>query len=93
MSIRAKRGHWRRRSKPLIEPDTWFVSYETVMPNGTRHYARATRRFKSEADAKQFAHEVVIKNGWSAIAGTINPYNPKRVICSRRILYWIAEVE
>jgi hypothetical protein len=63
------------------------------MPNGTRHYARATRRFKSEADAKQFAYEVVIQNGWSAIAGTINPYKPKRVICSRRLLYWIAKVD
>jgi hypothetical protein len=85
MSVDAKRVRRRSRSKPLVEPDTWFVSYETIMPNGTRHYARATRRFKSEADAKQFAHEVVIKNGW------INPYKPKR--CSRRIVYWIAEVE
>ena len=51
MSVDAKRARWRTRSKPLIEQDTWFVSYETIMPSGTRHYARATRRFKSEAAA------------------------------------------
>jgi hypothetical protein len=59
------------------------------MPNGEHHYARATRRFKSEAEAKQFAEEIIGK-GWTAIAGTINPYTPKRVISSKRIVYWIS---
>ena len=38
-----------------------------------RKCVRATRKFKSEAEAKQFAQEI-INNGWSAIAGTLNPY-------------------
>jgi hypothetical protein len=75
----------------LIEPDTWYVSYH--LDSGSGHYARrATRRFKSEADAKQFAHKM-ISDGYSAYAGTINPYTPKMVISSKRIQYWIAELE
>jgi len=53
---------------------------------------RATRRFIAEAEAKQFAQEI-IGNGWSAIAGTINPYKPKKTVSSRKILDWIASHE
>jgi hypothetical protein len=53
---------------------------------------RATRKFKSEADARQFAQEM-IANGWSAIAGTLNPYTPKKTVSSTRILDWIAGKE
>ena len=49
---------------------------------------RATRTFKDESDAKRFAHEV-IKNGWSATAGTLNPHAPKKTIASTQILEWI----
>jgi hypothetical protein len=77
------------QSTSLIEPDTWYVSYR-IARTSERGYARATRRFKSEANAKAFALEA-IRNGGSAIAGTINPYNPKRIIPSRQVLNWIAE--
>jgi hypothetical protein len=50
---------------------------------------RATCRFKTEAYAKQFAREI-ISRGWSAIAGTLNPYSPKKTVPSTRILDWIA---
>ena len=47
------------------------------------------RRFKTEADARQFA-EKIIERGWSAIAGTLNPYSPRKLVPSTKILDWIA---
>jgi hypothetical protein len=32
----------------------------------------------------------VINDGWSAIAGTLNPYTPKKTVASAQILDWIA---
>jgi hypothetical protein len=76
----------------LTEQDIWYVSYRSnITPkreNGKRRCVRATRKFKAEAEARQFAHEI-IKNGWSAIAGTLNPYTPKKTVSSTRILDWI----
>jgi hypothetical protein len=57
--------------------------------DGERRPVRATRKFKSEAEAKQFAQEM-IKGGWSAIAGTLNPHTPKKTVASTQILDWIA---
>lgn len=75
------------------ESEIWYVSYRSnITPkreNGEPRCVRATRRFKAEAEAKQFAQEI-IKNGWSAIAGTLNPYKPKKTVSSRQILDWIA---
>lgn len=77
----------------MTERDIWYVSYRSnIMPrreDEERKFARATRRFRTEAEAKQFAQEVIAK-GWLAIAGTINPYKPKKTISSREILDWIA---
>ena len=77
----------------MIEPDIWYVSYRSnISPareNGERRFVRATRRFKTEADARQFAEEI-IEDGWSAIAGTLNPYSPKKLVPSTKILDWIA---
>jgi hypothetical protein len=77
----------------VTRPDIWYVSYRSniVTPkyeNG-EHIVRATRKFKNEAEARQFAREV-IENGWSAIAGTLNPHKPKKTIASAKILDWIA---
>jgi hypothetical protein len=76
----------------LTDPDIWYVSYRSnITPkreNGERRFARATRKFKDEAEARQFA-EVVIEKGWSAIAGTLNPYTPKKTVASTQILDWI----
>ena len=78
----------------LTEPDIWYVSYRSnITPkreSGERRYVRATRKFKTEADAKRFAQEI-IENGWSAIAGTLNPHTPKKTIASTQILDWIAD--
>ncbi len=77
----------------LTEPDIWYVSYRSnIAPkrdDGERRLARATRKFKDEAEARQFAHEIIEK-GWSAIAGTLNPHTPKKTIASTQILDWIA---
>ena len=76
----------------MIEGDIWYVSYTSnivpVLGGATKNRARATRRFKTESEAKQFAQDV-IKNGWSAIAGTLNPHSPKKVVASNCILDWI----
>jgi hypothetical protein len=80
--------------RPLADHYTWYVSYRSnIMPrrcdcDGQRRVARATRKFKGEADAKEFAREIIAQ-GWSAIAGTLNPHLPKRMVSSRQILDWI----
>jgi hypothetical protein len=48
---------------------------------------RATRTFKSEVDAKLFAVQILAK-GWTASAGTLNPYQPKQVIPASQIERW-----
>ena len=77
----------------LTAPDIWYVSYRSnIMPNRDREerrFVRATRKFKAEAEAKQFAQEIIEK-GWSAIAGTLNPHTPKKTVASTQILDWIA---
>jgi hypothetical protein len=79
----------------LTDPDIWYVSYRTnITPRhgegeGERRSGRATRKFKAEAEAKQFAQEM-IKEGWSVIAGTLNPHTPKRTVASTQILDWIS---
>ena len=75
----------------LPAPDIWYVSYRSnINPkrNDETRVRRGARRFKTEAAAKQFAQEV-IRNGWSAIAGTITPHKPKKAVSSRQILNWI----
>jgi len=71
----------------------WYVSYRSnITPkrdDRERRSARATRKFKDEAQARQFAQEV-INDGWSAIAGTLNPHTPKKTVASAQILDWIA---
>lgn len=95
MSKNAERSDDESRSKSPIETEIWYISYRSKIgpqQENERPIVRATRRFKTEADAKQFAIEV-IRDGWSAIAGTIDPHKPKRTISSRKILDWIAEEE
>ena len=74
----------------------WYVSYRSnITPhleNGERRFARATRKFATEAEARQFAQEI-IASGWSAIAGTLNPHTPRKIVASTRILDWIAGKE
>lgn len=76
----------------MTQQDIWYVSYRsniTPKREDEDRCVRATRRFKTEAEAKQFAQEIINK-GWSAIAGTLNPYLPKKTVPSTKILDWIA---
>jgi hypothetical protein len=82
-----------REVEHLTDPDIWYVSYRTnITPrrgDGERRFVRATRKFKAEAEAKRFAEEM-IKQGWSTIAGTLNPHTPKKTVASTQILDWIS---
>jgi hypothetical protein len=73
--------------------DTWYVSFFTDGDprRSGRKYARATRAFRTEADAKAFAREIV-ENGWTATAGTLNPHLPKRTVSPDRVLDWIGKL-
>lgn len=74
----------------MTKPDIWYVSFgadKTLKSEGASGPARTTRTFKSEADARIFALEI-IRKGWSASAGTINPHQPKQLIGPSHIENW-----
>jgi hypothetical protein len=77
----------------LVNSDIWYVSYRSnILPKRESDESkpvRGTRKFSTEIEARKFAEEVVTK-GWSAIAGTINPHKPRKMVPSTRILDWIA---
>jgi len=92
--VTSRGGTWKVfEADRLTDTEIWYVSYRSnIRPrreDGERRFVRATRKFKAEADAKQFAAEI-IGEGWTAIAGTLNPYTPKRTVSSTKILDWIA---
>jgi hypothetical protein len=68
-----------------MRSETWFVSYKT---RGC-HHERTTRTFQSEDDAKRFALRMLAAEK-HPIAGTLNPYQPKRTISSSQVADWIA---
>ena len=72
----------------MTKPDIWYVAFSADrncdLNDGT---ARSTRTFKSEIDAKLFAMQILAK-GWTASAGTLNPYQPKQVIVASQIERW-----
>ena len=72
----------------MTKPDTWYVAFvsekDARMSDRAQH---ATRTFKSEVDAKLFAVRILAK-GWTASAGTLNPYQPKQVIPASQIEHW-----
>jgi hypothetical protein len=76
----------------MTNPDVWYVSYRSnILPRQQGEESRpvrGTRRFATEIEARKFAEEIVAK-GWSAIAGTLNPHKPRKVVPSMRILDWI----
>jgi hypothetical protein len=81
------------RSAPSAQLDIWYVSYRSnsiPRKKGDPRLVRGTRKFRTEADAKEFAQEVIGK-GWTAIAGTINPHKPKKTVASKQILKWIGD--
>jgi hypothetical protein len=75
-------------------PYTWYVTFEVqkrgVLPR--RRSPRATRKFATEAEARDFAH-AKFNEGLILYAGTINPYSPKQLIPSSSIPSWIEHTE
>jgi len=75
----------------MTQPDTWYVAFgpEKVAQtdDNSTGVRRSTRTFKSEVDAKLFAMQIVAK-GWSASAGTLNPYQPRQVVGPLEIERW-----
>jgi hypothetical protein len=68
--------------------DIWYVTFGPDKADETAEsMTRSTRTFKSEIDAKLFAMQILSK-GWTASAGTLNPYQPKQVIASSQIERW-----
>jgi hypothetical protein len=63
----------------------WFVSYT----NRGGHHKRMTRTFQSESDAKRFALRMLASEK-HPVAGTLNPFQPKRTISSSQAANWIA---
>jgi hypothetical protein len=73
----------------MVKPDIWYVSFgaDKALKGVDGAPARTTRTFKSEADARLFAAEI-LRKGWTASAGTINPHQPKQMIAPADIEGW-----
>jgi hypothetical protein len=75
-------------------PYTWYVTFEVqkrgVLPR--RRSPRATRRFETEKEAKDFAR-ARFNEGLVVYAGTINPHLPRQLIPSRNLPSWLGQAE
>ena len=72
-------------------PDTWYVTFELQkrgLLSGRRRSPRATRRFATETEARNFAR-AKLDEGLIVFAGTINPQFPKQLVTSAEIADWI----
>ncbi|MCA6124516.1 hypothetical protein J6500_21855 [Bradyrhizobium sp. WSM 1704] len=69
----------------------WYVSFALRNPDAGHHrFARQTRTFTNEQDAKAFARTLLIETQ-DISAGTINPHAPRRVIAPAAITAWAGE--
>ena len=76
----------------MTQPDIWYVAFgpdKTVKADDGAAVStvRSTRTFKTEIDAKLFATQILAK-GWTASAGTLNPYQPKRIVGPTDVERW-----
>jgi hypothetical protein len=75
----------------MTQSDIWYVAFgpdKTVKSDDrATGMLRSTRTFKTETDAKLFAMQILAK-GWTANAGTLNPYQPKQTIAASQIEDW-----
>lgn len=78
----------RPRYQRMKQGDIWYVTFGPHKSDeSAESKARSTRTFKSEVDAKLFAMQILAK-GWTASAGTLNPYQPKQVVGPSQIEAW-----
>ena len=75
----------------MTKPDIWYVAFgpdkSVKSDDRAASTVRSTRTFKTETDAKLFAMQILAK-GWTASAGTLNPYQPKQVVAPSAIAQW-----
>jgi hypothetical protein len=76
-------------SRPKKSKGTWYVSFET---QGKFAKLRTTEPFRNEQEAKAFAR-AKLTDGSNINAGTLNPYQPKRIITSVQLSDWLNEPE
>ncbi|MFB9269662.1 hypothetical protein ACFFWD_42225 [Bradyrhizobium erythrophlei] len=70
------------------EKAIWYVSFAVRDANaGHSRYARQTKTFASEHQAKVFAGTMLDRTD-DISAGTINPHMPRRVIAPAAIIDW-----
>jgi hypothetical protein len=82
----------RQRYLDMTQPDIWYVAFGPdkavkTDDSATNSTARSTRTFKTEVDAKLFAMQILAK-GWTASAGTLNPYQPKQIVGPGDVERW-----
>jgi hypothetical protein len=82
----------RQRYIDMTQPDIWYVAFGPDKSVKTDDSAatstvRSTRTFKTEVDAKLFAMQILAK-GWTASAGTLNPYQPKQIVGPGDVERW-----
>ena len=70
----------------------WFVSVEMPKQGPGTRFARQTKTFPTEADAKQFAKEM-LSNKYKIVAGTLmSPHQPvRRIISGLKLCRWVEE--
>jgi hypothetical protein len=83
-------------AKHKINGNHWFVSIQTPRqwrPSSSRTpFARQTKAFLTEAEAKQFA-KAMVSDGLKVTAGTLSPHLPRRrQIAAAEIDQWIEEI-
>ena len=76
--------------------DNWFVSVEALRPERLERWTprRETRTFPTEAEAKQYAKEMLSERN-KILAGTLlSPDQPvRRIITAAELHHWIEEEE
>jgi hypothetical protein len=93
MARRTVENDWFERKARRMVRNDWFVSVE--MPKqrqGTQQFARRTKTFPTETDAKQFVKQM-LSNKKKIVAGTLlGGYLPARRFISGSQLYsWVWE--
>ena len=80
------------------QTNRWFVSIEVprqLLPASSRTPARQTKTFATEAEAKQFAREMLLAERKNIIAGTLlgADQTERRIITGAKLYRWIEEEE
>jgi len=78
----------------MVIANHWYVSIDRPTrkpPSSSRAPARRqSKSFPNEIEAKQFA-KAMLSEGFSVMAGTLNPCLPRRLIAASEIEQWIEE--